>query len=123
MTNHSRREFIIKLTSVSATLTSGGILSACGSDLAPMVNFNYGVASGDPSLDGMVIWTHARYADAPIMNNSVPLRYELSTDSGFSNIIKSGDTTSTSATGFTVKVSISGLNPGVDYYYRFTSGI
>ena len=123
MNNNSRRDFIIKLSSASAAIASGGILSACASDSAPMVNFNYGVASGDPALDGMVIWTCARYADTPLMNVGVPLRYELATDNAFSSIVKSGDTTSTAATGFTVKVNISGLNPGVDYFYRFTSGV
>ena len=122
MQNNSRRDFIIKLSSVSATLASGGILSACGSDSDPMVNFNYGVASGDPSLDGMVLWTYARYADASLMNNSVPLKYELATDNAFTNVVKSGDANATSATGFTVKINLSGLKPGAEYFYRFTSG-
>lgn len=122
MQNNSRRDFIIQLSSVSATLASGGILSACGSDSAPMVNFNCGVASGDPSLDGLVIWTYARYADASLMNNSVALKYELATDNAFTNVVKSGDANATSATGFTVKVNLSGLKPGTDYFYRFTSG-
>lgn len=122
MQNNSRRDFIIQLSSVSATLASGGILSACGSDSAPMVNFNCGVASGDPSLDGLVIWTYARYADASLMNNSVALKYELAMDNAFTNVVKSGDANATSATGFTVKVNLSGLKPGTDYFYRFTSG-
>jgi len=119
---NSRRDFIIKLSSVSATLASGGILSACGSDASPMVNFNYGVASGDPALDGMVLWTYARYADTGLMNNTVPLKYEVATDNAFTNLIKSGDLSSSSATGFTVKVNVSGLKAGTDYFYRFTSG-
>jgi len=122
MQNNSRRDFIIKLSSVSATLASGGILSACGSNSDPMVNFNYGVASGDPSLDGMVLWTYARYADASLMNNSVPLKYELATDNAFTNVVKSGDANATSTTGFTVKINLSGLKPGAEYFYRFTSG-
>jgi len=119
---NSRRDFIIKLSSVSATLASGGILSACGSDASPMVNFNYGVASGDPALDSMVLWTYARYADTGLMNNTVPLKYEVATDNAFTNLIKSGDLSSSSATGFTVKVNVSGLKAGTDYFYRFTSG-
>lgn len=122
MQNNSRRDFIIKLSSVTATLASGGILSACGSDSDPMVNFNYGVASGDPSLDGMVLWTYARYADASLMNNSVPLKYELATDNAFTNVVKSGDANASPATGFTVKINLSGLKPGAEYFYRFTSG-
>ncbi len=119
---NSRRDFIIKLSSVSATLASGGILSACGSDASPMVNFNYGVASGDPALDGMVLWTYARYADTGLMNNTVPLKYEVATDNAFTNVLKSGDLSSSSATGFTVKVNVTGLKAGTDYFYRFTSG-
>jgi alkaline phosphatase D len=98
------------------------MLSACGSDSSPMVNFNYGIASGDPALDGVVIWTHARYADSSLINNPVPLKYEVSTDNTFSDIVKSGDLSSTSTTGFTVKVNVSGLKAGTDYFYRFSSG-
>ena len=122
MHKSSRRDFIIKLSSVSATLASGGILSACGSESAPMVNFNYGIASGDPALDGIVIWTYARFADASMINDSVPLKYELATDNAFNNMVKSGDTISSLATGYTVKVNLSGLKSGTDYFYRFTSG-
>jgi len=43
-----RRDFLIKVSSISAVLATGGILSACGSSDSPMVNFDYGVASGDP---------------------------------------------------------------------------
>ena len=122
MKNNSRRDFIIKLSSVSATLASGGMLSACGSDSSPLVNFNYGVASGDPSVDGVVLWTYARYAESGMMNNSVPLKYEVATSNTFTDIVKSGDLSSSPTTGFTAKVAVSGLKAGTDYFYRFTCG-
>ena len=123
MSNPSRRDFIIKVSTISATIASGGALSACGSSSSPMVNFNYGVASGDPSLDGIVLWTHAKYADLSLANNPVPLKYEVATDNGFNNVVKSGTTTSNPALGFTVKVTVSGLNAGSDYFYRFSSDV
>jgi hypothetical protein len=35
----TRREFFVKVTSVSAVIASGGVLSACGDDSPPIVDF------------------------------------------------------------------------------------
>ena len=59
----SRRDFIIKIASISGVVAGGSILSACGdSSNGPMLQFNYGVASGDPLTDRIILWTHAKYA-------------------------------------------------------------
>ena len=60
---NSRREFIIKMASVSGVVAAGSVLSACGggSNNDSMLQFNYGVASGDPLTDRVILWTHARY--------------------------------------------------------------
>ncbi|HSW16859.1 MAG TPA: alkaline phosphatase D family protein [Ramlibacter sp.] len=128
----TRREFLIKVSSVSAVIAAGGVLSACGGggggggdDDAPvavdarMVRFDYGVASGDPQDDRVILWTHARYADS---GDDVPLRFEMALDAGFGNILAAGDAAATAATGHTVKVDAAGLSAGIEYYYRFRSG-
>jgi len=116
----SRRSFIIKLASVSGTLATGSLLSACGGGSASsnMVQFNYGVASGDPLANKVILWTHAKYQNS---NDPVALRYEVATDVAFSNVVSSGPTTALEAASFTAKVDASGLAPATDYYYRFTS--
>ncbi len=115
----SRRDFIIKLASVSGALGAGALLSACGGSDGPMVQFNYGVASGDPLADRVMLWTHAKYDG---FADTVPLTYQVATDSGFATIVSSGTVIASALTGFTAKVDATGLSAGRDYYYRFVSG-
>lgn len=58
----SRREFIIRISSVSAVFSAGAVLSACGGGggSGEQVQFAYGVASGDPLSDRVILWTHAK---------------------------------------------------------------
>ena len=114
----SRREFVIKIASVSAVLSAGAGLSACGGDGAP-AEFNFGVASGDPLADKVILWTHAKY---PSSDADVALRYQVANDAAFSQIVSEGDVSATAATGFTAKVDASGLKAGTAYFYRFSQG-
>jgi alkaline phosphatase D len=118
----SRRSFIIKLASVSGTMATGSLLSACGGGSATsnMVQFNYGVASGDPLANKVILWTHAKYQNS---NDPVALRYEVATDVAFSNVVSSGTTTASEAASFTAKVDADGLLPASVYYYRFKSDV
>ncbi|MEI7785454.1 MAG: alkaline phosphatase D family protein [Betaproteobacteria bacterium] len=85
-----------------------------------MVQFNYGVASGDPLSNKVILWTHAKYEG---FNESVALAYEVATDAAFTNVVSRGTTTATEATSFTAKVDAEGLSPATDYYYRFKNGV
>ena len=118
----SRRSFIIKLASVSGTMATGSLLSACGGGSASsnMVQFNYGVASGDPLINKVILWTHAKYQNS---NDPVALSYEVATDAAFANVVSSGTTTALEAASFTAKVDAAGLAPATDYYYRFKSDV
>lgn len=115
----SRREFVIRIGSVAAVAAAGSVLSGCGGgNDGP--SFNYGVASGDPLSDRIILWTHAK---APNSNANVELTYEVATDSAFTNIVSSGPAVAGAATGFTAKADATGLSPGQQYYYRFRSGL
>ncbi|GAA4414500.1 alkaline phosphatase D family protein [Quisquiliibacterium transsilvanicum] len=111
-----RREFIIRLASVSAVLAAGASLSACGSGDGPSVDFAYGVASGDPLADRVILWTHARLGDR---DDPVELAWEVATDPGFTALVSSGTVIADASTGFTAKVDATGLAQGQSYYYRF----
>lgn len=111
----SRREFVIKIAGISAALASGAGLSACGGDSA-MAEFNFGVASGDPLSDRVVLWTHAQF---PGIDIDVPLSYQVATDVGFNQVVSQGTVRATANTGFTAKVDATGLQPGTAYFYRF----
>jgi alkaline phosphatase D len=115
----SRREFFIKIASVSAVMATGAGLSACGGDSAP-ADFNFGVASGDPLMDKVILWTHAKF---PGSDAAVALRYQVANDAAFSQIVSEGEVMATVATGFTAKVDASGLKAGTAYFYRFSQGV
>ncbi|MEO7466309.1 MAG: PhoD-like phosphatase N-terminal domain-containing protein, partial [Sphingobium limneticum] len=53
--------------------------------------FALGVASGDPSRDGFVLWTRLVGPDAhPLRAGSIPVRYEVAEDEGFRDIVRTG---------------------------------
>jgi len=117
----SRREFIIRVSSVSAVVSAGAVLSACGGGGVEQVQFAYGVASGDPLSDRVILWTHAKYAGN---TGDVALTYEVATDNAFTraSVVTSGLVIATSSTNFTVKVDATGLEAGKTYFYRFKAG-
>ena len=115
-----RRAFIIRLSSLAAASGAGLALSACGGSdgggEAPVPRFDYGVASGDPLADRVILWTHARF-DAN--DDDVPLRWEVAHDAAFSQIVASGHVTARADSGHTAKADATGLAAGQSYYYRF----
>lgn len=114
-----RRQFVFKLAALSAALVGGAALSGCGDGDDEQADFLYGVASGDPLADRVILWTHARY---PTSDEPVDLRYEVADDAGFGTLVATGEVTASSSTGYTAKVDAAGLAPGRNYYYRFTAG-
>ncbi len=87
--------------------------------------FQLGVASGDPSTDGFVIWT--RLAPEPfvpeVLGNAVfELIWELADDPSFSRIRASGTALARAHLAHAVHVEIGGLEPGHAYFYRFRIG-
>ncbi|MFY8057755.1 MAG: alkaline phosphatase D family protein [Planctomycetaceae bacterium] len=87
--------------------------------------FTLGVASGDPTSDGVVLWT--RLAPEPLHGGGLPpenfpVRWELAEDEGFRNVVQSGTELATAALGHSVHVEVRGLRPDCWYWYRFHSG-
>ena len=114
MVTNNRRDFIIKLASASAAIAAGGVLSACGgggsSDLE--VRFDYGVASGDPLSDSVILWTHAKEGDYAAPSASIALQWEVALDAAFANVVASGTVMTTDISGDTAKVDAYGLTAG-----------
>jgi alkaline phosphatase D len=91
--------------------------------------FGYGVASGDPTGDAVVIWTRAtppreRREDqiaAPGTGLGRPLqvRWEVARDPGFRHVVQHDTVFTSAASDHTVKVDVTGLRPYTRYYYRF----
>jgi len=119
-TTSDRRRFIVQLAALSAAMGGGSALSGCGGDDEDAAEFNFGVASGDPLADRVILWTHAR---RPGSDDPVALRWEVAEDAAFDRVVASGTSTASSASGHTAKVDATGLAPGRSYHYRFSAGL
>jgi alkaline phosphatase D len=118
MTQTSRRHFLTKSATLAAVSGSAALV-ACGdssSTLAP-AQYLYGIASGDPLINSVILWTHAK---RPNFEGDVNLTWQVATDNGFTDVVKTGTVVATSAAGNTAKVDATGLAAGKTYYYKFT---
>lgn len=114
-------------------LASGGLLglSLSGAGAARTTNlklqdnpFALGVASGEPAVDGFVIWTRLApqpSRDGGMPNAAVEVLWELAEDPAFRRVIRQGITPAEPAWAHSVHVELYGLRPGRDYWYRFTA--
>ena len=88
--------------------------------------FTLGVASGDPTADGFVLWT--RLAPQPLEfgcgmpMRSQPVGWEVAEDERFQRIVKTGTAVAPPELGHSVHVEVEGLKPERRYWYRFTAG-
>lgn len=88
--------------------------------------FTLGVASGDPTADGLVIWT--RLAPDPLaldglggLRSPVEVEWEVALDPGLRQVVQRGRATALPLTAFSLAVTLRGLAPGRPYWYRFTA--
>lgn len=88
--------------------------------------FSLGVASGDPTPDGMVLWT--RLAPKPLDPDGgmrpepVDVVWEVAADDAFQHIVKRGTAVALPQLAHAVHVEVEGLEPGRWYAYRFRCG-
>jgi len=88
--------------------------------------FTLGIASGDPSPDGFVLWT--RLAPKPFDRGggmpmkAVAVKWEVAEDERFARITQSGETIAPPELGHSVHVEVYGLRPARPYWYRFRVG-
>lgn len=88
--------------------------------------FALGVASGDATPTGVMLWT--RLAPKPLepLGGMEGLRtavdWEIADDDKFTKIVKRGRATAAPELGFSVHADVDGLSPDRWYFYRFRSG-
>ena len=88
--------------------------------------FALGVACGDPTPDGFVLWT--RLAPEPVADaggmpdRNVSVRWQIAEDPDFQLLAADGVVQTSSAVAHSVHVDVSGLEPDREYWYRFTTG-
>ena len=116
-----RRQFV-RLAAIAAAATG-----CSRQDRGPSFSadpFALGVASGDPSPDGFVLWT--RLAPDPLngggLSGDVGVRWEVADDEGFRQLVQSGTATAPAELAHSVHVEVTGLEADRWYWYRFLAG-
>ena len=80
--------------------------------------FTHGVASGDPTAHGVVIWTRI----SGITDALVAVKWTVATDESLTNIVVQGVAASSAAVDWTIHVDVPGLAAGTTYFYGFVVG-
>lgn len=73
--------------------------------------FPWGIASGEPWPDGVVLWTRAVGPGT--------IRWEVAEDEAFAKVVQRGTARAEGAQAHTVHVTVRGLRPARWYWYRF----
>jgi alkaline phosphatase D len=123
----SRRLFLAYGAALSSipTLASRGNASGTPPKFANNP-FTMGVASGEPSDSGVVLWT--RLAPEPLVDGggmppvAVEVKWELGNDEGMKEIVQKGTAIATPQLAHAVHVEVAGLQPNRWYWYRFHVG-
>lgn len=77
--------------------------------------FEYGVASGDPLQDRVILWTRVTGDGSDL----IPVRWQAALDSSFERIVAEGEAEARAENDFTVHVDALLPYPSTTYYYRF----
>ncbi len=86
--------------------------------------FQLGIASGDPSEDGFVLWT--RLAPKPFEGGGMPsvnvaVNWMVAKDENMSQVVAKGTAIAAPELGHSVHVEVEGLDPDRWYFYQFMS--
>jgi alkaline phosphatase D len=124
----SRRTLLKTGGSFAASVALAGLASdrAFAQATFDSYPFTLGVASGDPTPQGFVLWT--RLAPAPLLvGGGLPpepfeVEYELARDPDFRHIHRRGTTVALPDEAHSVRVELDELPPEREYWYRFKAG-
>lgn len=88
--------------------------------------FKLGVASGDPTERGLVLWT--RLVPEPLQPGGgmapeeVEVTWEVARDDAMRDLVQRGTSVATPKLAHSVHAEVDGLEPGEWYWYRFRAG-
>lgn len=94
------------------------VVGCVGSLLAQADLFPYGVASGDPLADRVIIWTKLEPMKRAAQASGT---WEMAKDEAMTQVVQQGTFITTTESDFTVKVDVTGLEASTYYYYQFKS--
>jgi alkaline phosphatase D len=115
-----------QLVGRSATVATVFVVGRYFARAADGYLFTLGVASGEPTHDGFVLWT--RLAPTPLaldglggMAKPVSVTWDVATDDAMRNVVRTGIAEADHRFAHSVHVEVDGLAPGRPYWYRFTA--
>ena len=122
------RRYALKTFGASA-ITGLSLMSGVAAIAQPIFQaypFQLGIASGEPSADGFVIWT--RLAPEPFEIGygmppaAVEVEWQVAKDGRFAEVVAKGTALARPELGHAVHVEVGGLEPNRPYFYRFFAG-
>jgi alkaline phosphatase D len=103
------RRYLLSVAALGVSVTALPAFS----QLFAARGFTHGVASGEPAADSVLLWT--RY----VADGDIRLRVEVAADTLFSRVLAGGETRATPERDYTARLTVTGLEPGRWYFYRF----
>ncbi|MGK5534307.1 alkaline phosphatase D family protein [Streptomyces sp. URMC 129] len=131
-TSWDRRRLVRALGGIAGLAALAQVPLEQGASAAPRGGlagypFTLGVASGDPSPDGFVLWT--RLAPEPLApggggmpHGPVAVDWRVATDEGMRNVVRRGTVRALPELAHAVHVEPEGLLPDREYWYQFRCG-
>jgi alkaline phosphatase D len=117
----SRREVFKRGGALTAALLAGPLVPvghASAQSRRSAELFQHGVASGDPLVDRVILWTRVSPEAAA---TTVVVEYRVAADPSMTRIVQRGRVRTDASRDHTVKVDAAGLQPGATYYYQFSA--
>jgi alkaline phosphatase D len=113
----TRRQLIASAVALGASHAWGGSRSLPSvSWQENRARFPEGVASGDPTPDGVILWTRCpSSAERPLPK----VKVEVAEDSEFKRVVARANAKMSADTDWTCRVLVAGLKPAREYWYRF----
>jgi alkaline phosphatase D len=112
----NRREFLVG-SAVAGLVFPNRARAQAPSTTSDGGVFPYGVASGDPLTDRVMLWTCVAASAS-----TADVEWRIASDQSLTRIVAQGSVRTGAERDFTVKVDAGGLEPGRTYYYAFNAG-
>jgi alkaline phosphatase D len=104
----------------SATIVPLASLAGCVSTSLPSGLFTLGVASGEPTPSGVVLWTRLA-PEAGMPETPVEVEWAVARDEAFTHVERRGSALATVDDAHSLHIAVDGLEPGRPYWYRFVA--
>jgi alkaline phosphatase D len=124
-----RRRFLAGVTSVAGAAALAGLPAGSAVATPPPDRgypFRLGVASGDPTPTGVVLWTRlvprAFTPGGGMPAGPVSVQWQMASDEGFRQVVQDGTAWALPELAHSVHVEVDGLQPDREWFYRFRYG-